>query len=75
MTKNELNTLAEEIAKRLFARMQEQQDTYLDTDEASAFLKMSKQTLYNKRHEIPRVKIDGRVRYSKQALVRYIQNH
>lgn len=74
MTKSELSLLAKEVAKELFVLMREQDDTYLDTDEASAFLKMSKQTLYNKRHEIPRVKIDGRVRYSKNALVRYIQN-
>lgn len=74
MTKAELDALADKVARKLFDLMQEQNDTYLDSDEASAFLKMSKQTLYNKRNEIPRVKRDGKVRYSKQALIRYIQN-
>ena len=74
MTKTELNTLAEEIAKRLFARMQEQQDTYLDTDGAAEFLHISKQTLHNKRNVIPSVKVGGKKLYSKLALTRYVKN-
>lgn len=74
MTKTELNTLAEEIAKRLFARMQEQEDEYLDSDGAAEFLHISKQTLYNKKNEIPRVKMGGKVLYSKLSLTRYAKN-
>ena len=74
MTKTELNTLAEEIAKRLFARMQEQEDTFLDSDGAAEFLHISKRTLYNKRKEIPRVKVGGKVLYSELALTRYVKN-
>lgn len=74
MTKTELNTLAEEIAKRLFARMQEQQDTYLDTDGAAEFLHISKRTLYNKRRVIPSVKVGGKRMYSTINLTRYVKN-
>ena len=74
MTKTELNTLAEEIAKRLFARMQEQKDTYLDIDGAAEFLHISKRTLYNKRHVIPSVKVGGKRLYSTITLTRYVQN-
>lgn len=74
MTKTELNTLAEEIAKRLFARMQEQHDTYLDTDGAAEFLHISKRTLYNKRRVIPSVKVGGKRMYSTITLTRYVKN-
>ena len=74
MTKTELSTLAEEIAKRLFARMQEQQDTYLDIDGAAEFLHVSKRTLYNKRHVIPSVKVGGKRLYSTITLTRYVKD-
>ena len=74
MTKTELNTLAEEIAKRLFVRMQEQKDTYLDVDGAAEFLHISKRTLYNKRHVIPSVKVGGKRMYSTITLTRYVKN-
>lgn len=74
MTKTELNTLAEEIAKRLFVRMQEQKDTYLNVDGAAEFLHISKRTLYNKRHVIPSVKVGGKRMYSTITLTRYVQN-
>lgn len=74
MTKTELNTLAEEIAKRLFARMQEQTDTFLDVDGAAEFLHISKRTLYNKRHVIPSVKVGGKRMYSTINLTRYVKN-
>lgn len=75
MTKTELNRLADKVAKRLFVLMQqEQEDTFLDADGAAAFLHISKRTLYNKRHKIPRVKVGGKVLYSELALTRYVKS-
>jgi hypothetical protein len=74
MTKTELNTLAEEIAKRLFARMQEQEDTYLDIAGAAEFLHVSERTLRNNKDRYPRVKVGGKVLYSKLALTRFVKN-
>lgn len=74
MTKSEMKTFAKEIAKELFSLMQEKEDTYLDSDGAAEFLHISKQTLYNKRKEVPRVKLGGKVLYSKLSLTRYAKN-
>lgn len=74
MTKTELNYLAERIAERLYVRMQEKQDTYMDSKQAAEFLRIAQQTLYNKIEEIPHVKIDGKLMFSTNALSRYIQN-
>lgn len=74
MTRTELNALAKEVAKQLFILMQEQEDEYLDSDGAAEFLHISKQTLYNKKDEIPRVKMGGKVLYSKLSLTRYAKN-
>ena len=74
MTRTEINAIAKEVVRLLTQQKEKEEDIFLDTAEAAAYLKISKQTLYNNSTNIPRVKNGRKVLYSKNALQRFVQN-
>lgn len=73
MTAREIRAIAQELARILREEnaSAEHQEEWLDTRQAAAFLRVAPQTLYNKRAELPRIKMGSRVRYRKSDLIRY----
>ena len=65
LVRKELRTVAENLVI-------EDTDEFLTVDEAADFMRLSKSTLYKKRKVIPCVKIHGSLRYSKNALIKYM---
>ena len=65
LVRKELRTVAENLVI-------EDTDEFLTVDEAADFMRLSKSTLYKKRKVIPCVKIKGSLRYSKNALIKYM---
>ena len=63
LVRKELRTVAENLVI---------EDEFLTVDEAADFMRLSKSTLYKKRKVIPCVKINGSLRYSKNALIKYM---
>ncbi len=65
LVRKELRTVAENLVI-------EDTDEFLTVDEAADFMRLSKSTLYKKRKVIPCVKVNGALRYSKNALIKYM---
>ena len=75
MNRTDAKMIAEELYKLVRKELRtvaEDTDEFLTVDEAADFMRLSKSTLYKKRKVIPCVKINGSLRYSKNALIKYM---
>lgn len=73
MTKAEMRELAKMVAKEIMTLNAQQgavNDEYLTTKEAADLLKISEQTLYNNKDKYPYHKKGKRLIFSRNALIR-----